>query len=113
MDEDKQKICDLLLPAIQATREGSDVTALRYVYNHCGQMETVTIHYQNGSYEHVYVTGDSGVTMIRDIMRKIDCSSASSAKSTDRWIRTSTRITANGSLNRASSRRTINLKHAR
>lgn len=72
MDEDKQKICDLLLPAIQATREGSDVTALRYVYNHCDQMETVTIHYRDGSYEHVYVTGDSGVTMIRDIMRKID-----------------------------------------
>ena len=31
MDEDKQKICDLLVPVVQATRGGSDVTALEYM----------------------------------------------------------------------------------
>ena len=49
MDEDKQKICDLLLPALQATRGGSKVVALEYnPKDKDTGWETVTAVFQSG-----------------------------------------------------------------
>ncbi|MCD8211528.1 MAG: hypothetical protein LUC17_00675 [Oscillospiraceae bacterium] len=65
MEEDKQKICDLLLPAIQATRGGSTVEGLEYD----PKQDVVFIHTKHG----VRVANtecDSGISMIRDIMRQ-------------------------------------------
>lgn len=73
MDEDKQKICDLLLPAVQATRGGSDVTALEYNSSEKSFLEYVEVHFQNGLVRGIDVSGDSGCGMIRDIMKKIGC----------------------------------------
>lgn len=71
MDEDKQKICDLLLPAVQATRGGSDVDALEYTISESGFLEYVKVRFQNGYMRRINVSGDSGCAMIRSIMKWI------------------------------------------
>ena len=73
MDEDKQKICDLLLPAVQATRGGSDVTALEYIGSEISFLEYVDVRSQNGFVRRIDVSGDSGCGMIRDIMKNLGC----------------------------------------
>lgn len=70
MKENKKKICDLLLPAIQATRNGEDVTALDYVKEETGE-EFVYIKFKGGFSYRACVTADSGAAMIRDIMREL------------------------------------------
>ena len=71
MEEDMQKICDLLLKALQATRSGSGLVNLIYAVE--PQKETVTAVFQTGRKQiinvTINVTGDSGITMIYDIMR--------------------------------------------
>ena len=67
MEEDMQKICDLLLKALQATRSGSGLVNLIYAVE--PQKETVTAVFQIGRKQIIDVTGDSGITMIYDIMR--------------------------------------------
>lgn len=72
MDEDKQKICDLLLPALQATRGGSKVVALEYnPKDKDTGWETVTAVFQSGGKKVADVTADSGTALIYDIMRQI------------------------------------------
>ena len=72
MDEDKQKICDLLLPALQATRGGSKVVALEYNPDDKEtNWETVTVVFQSGGKKVADVTADSGTALIYDIMRQI------------------------------------------
>ncbi len=64
--EDKQKICDLLLPAVQATRGGSTVERLEYDE----KQDVVFIYFRHG----VRVANtecDSGIAMIRDILKQI------------------------------------------
>lgn len=46
MDEDKQKICDRLLPALQATRGGSKLVNLFYSVE--SGRETVMAEFQGG-----------------------------------------------------------------
>ena len=58
----KQKILDLLLPALQATRQYHDLIGLEY--EECGLVKVV---FAGGSYK-VNVEGDSGSAMIRDIL---------------------------------------------
>lgn len=67
MREDKQAICDALAKALQLTREYHDLAALEYKNeNH---YETVTFVYLGSNGKPINVTCDSGVAMIRDIMR--------------------------------------------
>lgn len=66
--EDKQLICDLLCWALKATRDQHDLQAL--IYHKEGCDEYVDICYPKGG-RNVNVTIDSGIAMIRDILRAI------------------------------------------
>lgn len=68
--EDKQKILDLLLPTLQATRENADLKELTYKAKN--NNEIVICKFESGFELFVNVTMDSGTAMIRDIMRAID-----------------------------------------
>ena len=65
--EDKQKICDLLLPALQATRNLHDLVDLRYDK----EKEKVYATFANGGTKRANVNMDSGTSMIRDIIIQI------------------------------------------
>lgn len=64
--ENKQEICDLLCEALRATRDQHDLKELIYDEEH----ELVTVIYEGGGTT-VNVAFDSGIAMIRDIMRAI------------------------------------------
>lgn len=65
--EDKQKICGLLLSALQATRSLSDLVSLEYD----GVQEVVLATFDNGYQRTASVAMDSGIAMIRDITKQI------------------------------------------
>ena len=71
--ENKQLICDLLTKAIQATRAGADIQCLEYD----ADRELVHVYSVNnvangtGAMNSINVACDSGVAMIRDIMKYI------------------------------------------
>ena len=65
--EEKQKILDLLLPAIQATRAGADVKTLVIGNLH----RSVDIYYRTGAVKPVNVEADSGIAMIIDVCRAL------------------------------------------
>ncbi|MGP1544152.1 MAG: hypothetical protein ACTTIO_04255 [Candidatus Fimenecus sp.] len=65
--ENKQKICDLILPALQQTRNLWDLEALEYDE----KTETVKATFANGYTKTVNVNMDSGTAMIRDIVGQI------------------------------------------
>lgn len=65
--EDKQKILDLLLPALQATRGQHDLQELHYH----AETESVMVVYEHGAFP-VNVAMDSGIAMIRDVLRALD-----------------------------------------
>lgn len=67
MMEDKQKILDLLLPALRATRNLHDLWDLRYD----PKSDTVTAVFENGSEKCANVAMDSGTAMIRDVIGQI------------------------------------------
>lgn len=67
MEEDKQKILDLLLPALQATRNLHDLIGLDYDE----ESETVIATFNNGYQKRVNVAIDSGTAMICDVIRQI------------------------------------------
>ena len=69
MEEDKQHICDLLLPVLQATRGGARLVNLIYAVE--PGKETVTAVFQSGGKKVADVTADSGTALIYDIMRQI------------------------------------------
>ena len=66
--DDKIAICKGLLVAFKATRHYSDLVSLVYEQKH-RRMETVTGIFENGEEVTVNVSGDSGVSMIRDVIR--------------------------------------------
>ena len=68
--EDKQRICDLLLPALQATRDLYDLQKLEYSRIDEWE-EIVTATFATGYEKRANVSMDSGVAMIRDICRQI------------------------------------------
>ena len=70
MREDKQKICDLLCEVLKATRDQEDLISLVYEKDEAGN-ETVTSIYNKGGSRVVNVTIDSGIAMIRDIMKSL------------------------------------------
>ena len=65
--EDKNKICRLLLPALQETRGLYDLTALEYI----PESETVTAVFSHKYHKEVNVEGDSGIAMIQDIVKRL------------------------------------------
>lgn len=65
--EDKQKILDLLLPTLQATRNLHDLADLRYYIEH----EIVVVTFSNGYRKTVNVAMDSGTAMISDVLKNI------------------------------------------
>lgn len=65
--EDKKKICDLLLPVLQATYNLHDLVDLEY--DEIG--EKVIATFANGSIKRANVAMDSGTSMIRDIIGQI------------------------------------------
>ena len=67
MREDKQKICDLLLKALQETRNLYDLTNLLYDLEN----EVVIATFDNGYTKKANVACDSGTAMIRDIIGQI------------------------------------------
>ena len=67
--EDKQLICDLLCWTLAATRDQHDLRSLVY-HDHGTKGQMVTIAYSEGGTS-VDVTADSGIAMIRDILRAI------------------------------------------
>lgn len=64
--EDKQKILDLLLPALKETRNLEDLISLRYDY----KTEIVAAEFPNG-FKYANVAMDSGTAMIKDIINQI------------------------------------------
>ena len=65
--EDKQKICDLLLPALQATDNLHDLKHLYYDE----EKEKVVATFTSGYLKVAHVAMDSGTSMIRDIIKQI------------------------------------------
>lgn len=65
--EDKQLICDLLLPVLQATRNLHDLADLTYDAEH----ELVIATFASGYRKTANVAMDSGTSMIRDIVGQI------------------------------------------
>lgn len=67
--ENKQRICDLLCAALKATRDQQDLQSLTYHYNGPDD-QMVTIAWSEGGTS-VNVTADSGIAMIRDILKAL------------------------------------------
>lgn len=65
--EEKQKILDVLLPAVQATRAGAEVKSLIIGNLH----KSVDIYFQTGAVKSVNVEADSGIAMIVDVCRAL------------------------------------------
>ena len=65
--EDRQKICDLLLPALQATENLQDLESLEYD----PKTELVHATFVSGRRKLANVAMDSGTSMIRDIILQI------------------------------------------
>lgn len=65
--EDKQLICDLLAEALKATYDASDLLSLEYD----STFEKVTATFEGGGTRTINVALDSGVAMIRDVMRNL------------------------------------------
>lgn len=65
--EDKQKILDLLLPALQATRNLSDLVELEYREDR----GLVYAKFAGGNQKIVNVAMDSGTALIRDVIGQI------------------------------------------
>lgn len=71
--ENKQHICDLLLAALQATREYSDLVSLEYVVpeqpHRCESYVVAT--FVSGYSRMINTSLDSGSGMIRDILKNL------------------------------------------
>ena len=69
MKECKQKILDLLLPALQETRALNDLMSLVYVKTEQDEERVIAIFPEGDKI--VNVTMDSGVAMIQDVIKGI------------------------------------------
>lgn len=67
--EDKQRILDLLLPALQATRNLHDLVSLTYIND--GGFDGVMAEFSGGSKKYANTAFDSGTSMIRDVISQI------------------------------------------
>lgn len=65
--EDKQKILDLLLPTLRATRNLNDLVSLQYDPD----KEMVAAVFSSGGVKMANVAADSGTAMIQDVIKQI------------------------------------------
>lgn len=69
-EENKEEICQRLLPALQATNNLRDLKYL--IYEKIDDYtEIVSAVFENGHVKHANVSMDSGTSMIRDIISQI------------------------------------------
>ena len=68
--EDKDLICKELAKLLKLTRNQSDIKALRYEILDNGE-EIVTVEWEGGCRKVVGVSMDSGIAMVRDILRAL------------------------------------------
>lgn len=71
MKENTFIICQRLLKLVQATRAGTNVIDIEYFSNDFTDDAHVDITWANGSVKRVDVTCDSGIAMIKDVLRCI------------------------------------------
>ena len=71
MKENTFILCQRLLKLVQATRAGADVVDIEYFGNDHTDDAHVDITWANGSVKRVDVTCDSGIAMIKDVLRCI------------------------------------------
>ena len=67
--ENRQKILDLLLPALKAAEELQKLKSLDYIV----EKELVTAKFVDGHEVTINVAGDSDIVMIYDIVAKLWC----------------------------------------
>lgn len=67
--ENHQAICMLLCLTLRETRQYSDLESLDYAKK--GEGRYVIARFVNGGYRKINVTADSGIAMIKDILRNI------------------------------------------
>ena len=73
--EDKAKIVELLLPVLQQTRAGCDITELRYEDGGLKGTEAVYCRIEHGGRNdelYIDVSADSGTELIKDIIKRIE-----------------------------------------
>ena len=71
MMENKIEILKLLLPALQATRYGSDIVSLEYTSLPGSYDEVVSIKWRDGYTQFCNVRADSGISMIIDVITRV------------------------------------------
>ena len=70
MKEDKQKILNSLCNALQQTNGFVELVSLEYVY-HDENRQQVRVTFKSGYTYNINVTWDSGIAMIRDVLKHI------------------------------------------
>ena len=69
--EDKKQVTQMLFQALKSTVAGVEIEALKYEQLANGD-EHVTIKYESGYRKVVNVSCDSGLVLMRDVLRSID-----------------------------------------
>lgn len=70
--ENKQLICDKLTELLQLTRYGEDIDRLEYKPADNTYPERVAVYYKDTIYGiNVNVDADSGIALIKDVIRRI------------------------------------------
>ena len=72
MKENTFILCQRLLKLVQATRAGADVIDIEYFSNDFTDDAHVDITWASGYTKRVDVTADSGIAMIKDVLRHIE-----------------------------------------
>ena len=72
MKENAFILCQRLLKLVQATRAGADVVDIEYFSNNHTDDAHVDITWASGHTKRVDVTADSGIAMIKDVLRHIE-----------------------------------------
>lgn len=70
MFESKRRITDKLFELLVMTRQYADLVDLKYVKDKDGE-EYIYGKFENGQIEQINVTQDSGIAMIRDVVRRL------------------------------------------
>lgn len=69
--EDKNYIMQMLLATLKYTVAGLDIAAIRYEQISNGE-EFAIIIYESGIHKPVNITADSGIALMRDILRALE-----------------------------------------
>lgn len=70
IDEDKQAICDALCKTLQLTMAGNNLISIEYkVYS--PWTKRAVLRFTGGNSQEVNVSMDSGISMLRDILKQM------------------------------------------